>query len=129
MLTEMRKFLAAFVAATESLADEINWHLDGLEAWAERLTAPHFDTSTWYGRAGQTGAVLSVVTLGITLLIATLIYSQIQSSLPQPQNAELQNASANVTSQFADVMNLAPVIMVVLIAGVVLAVVQRFGGG
>jgi len=74
----------------------------------------------------QTSAVLTVVVLGVVLIVGTLIFSQIQQSLPSPNNAELDNASSNVTGGFADAMNLAPVILIVLIASVVLAIVQRF---
>lgn len=74
----------------------------------------------------QTSAVLTVVVLGVVLIVGTLIFSQIQQSLPSPTNSELDNASGNVTSGFADAMNLAPVILIVLIASVVLAIVQRF---
>jgi hypothetical protein len=70
--------------------------------------------------------VLTVVTLAIVMIIGTLIYSQVQQSLPAPSNSELDSASTNITEGFADAMNLAPVILIVLLAAVVLAVVQRF---
>lgn len=99
--------------------------LDHLEAKGEQK-AQRFDGDTIVGRAAQTGTVLTVVTLGITILVGILIYSQINSSLPSPDNTELSNASQNSTGTFADAMELAPVIMIVLLAAVVLAVVQRF---
>lgn len=120
-LTAVWAFIQAFAGG---LFDEVSWHLEALEGYAE--AEYEFDQSTWYGRVGQTAAVLTVVTLGITLLIGTLIYSQINSALPSPSNSKLSNASSNVTDTFADTMDLAPVIMIVLIAGVVLSVVQRF---
>jgi uncharacterized membrane protein len=88
--------------------------------------AQTFNGDTVAGRAAQTGTVLTVVTLGITILVGILIYSQIQSSLPTPQNTQLSEASSNATDTFAQSMELAPVIMIVLLAAVVLAVVQRF---
>lgn len=74
----------------------------------------------------QTSAVLTVVVVGVVIIVGILIYSQIQSSLPAPSNSDLASASDNATDTFGDAMELAPVILVVLIASVVLAVVQRF---
>jgi hypothetical protein len=66
------------------------------------------------------------VVVGVVIIVGILIYSQIQSSLPAPSNSDLASASDNATDTFGDAMELAPVILVVLIASVVLAVVQRF---
>jgi len=107
------------MSVQDKLAAAGSW-LDAAESYSEKQVEERF------GASGQTGTVLTVVTLGITLLIGVLIYSQIQQSLPTPGNSQLQNASNNVTDGFADAMNLAPVIMIVLLAAVVLAVVQRF---
>lgn len=76
--------------------------------------------------AEQTGQVLAVVVVGVTALIGILIYGQINSALPQPGNQELANTSDAVTGGFADSMGLVPVILIVAMAGVVLASVQRF---
>lgn len=75
---------------------------------------------------GQTSAVLTVVVVGIVIIVGILVFSEIQSALPTPSNSDLSNASSNATDTFSDAMELAPVILVVLIASVVLAVVQRF---
>lgn len=100
--------------------------MDSLEQRGERKAEQHFSGETRLGRAAQVGTVLTVVTLGITILVGILIYSQVNSSLPQPTNSDLSNASSNSTGTFADAMELAPVIMIILLAAVVLAVVQRF---
>lgn len=76
--------------------------------------------------SGQSGAVLTVVVVGIIIIIGILVYSEIESALPTPSNNDLSNASSNATGTFGDAMELAPVILIVLIASVVLAVVQRF---
>jgi hypothetical protein len=110
----------------KAAARTVGMAMDAAERKAEDYADGKFDESTMLGRAGQTGTVLTVVTLGIVMIIGTLIYSQVEQSLPQPQNNELDNASGNVTEGFADAMNLAPVILIVLLAAVVLAVVQRF---
>lgn len=77
--------------------------------------------------ASQTSTLLTVVTFGITIAIGILIYGEVNSALPQPENTELQNASTNSTNTFADTMEFAPVVMIVLIAALVVGVVQRFG--
>lgn len=111
---------------TETAA-EVGSQMDLAERYAEhKVDQMGFDTDTRVGQAAQVGSVLTVVTLGIVILVGILIYSQVQQSLPSPSNDNLSNASDNSTETFADAMELAPVIMIVLLAAVVLAVVQRF---
>lgn len=100
--------------------------MDLAESFAEDKVGDKLNANTRVGKAAQTGTILTVVTIGITILVGTLIYSQVKTSLPSPTNSDLQNASENSTSTFADAMELAPVIMIILLAAVVLAVVQRF---
>jgi hypothetical protein len=77
-------------------------------------------------KAGQVGTMLTVVTLGLVIIIGILVYSEVETALPAPDNTELNNASDNATSDFGDAMELAPVVLIVLIASLVLAVVQNF---
>jgi flagellar biosynthesis protein FliR len=100
--------------------------MDAVEEKAEGIAQDKFSGESFVGRAAQTGTVLTVVTLGITILIGILVYSEVQNSLPSPSNNQLDNASTNATDTFAQAMELAPVIMIILLAAVVLAVVQRF---
>jgi len=76
--------------------------------------------------AKQTQTVLTVVTLGLVIILGILVYSEVEQGLPTPSNTDLSNASSNATGDFSSAMELAPVIMIVLIAAVVLGVVQRF---
>ena len=76
---------------------------------------------------GQVGTVIAVVTIGIVAIIGILIYSQVNNSLPTPENTELANAQTNVTGGFGDAMQLVPVVLIVLVASLVIGVVQRFG--
>jgi len=105
-------------------------YLDLAEEWAEEWVANsaigRWTPKTRMGQRAQSGAVLTVVVVGIIIIIGILVYSEIQSALPTPSNNDLSNASNNATSTFGDAMELAPVILIVLIASVVLAVVQRF---
>jgi len=78
---------------------------------------------------GQVGTVITVVTIGIVAIIGILIYSQVNNSLPAPENEQLNNSSQEVTDGFGSSMQLVPVVLIVLVASLVIAVVQRFGGG
>lgn len=106
--------------------EEYNANADALEAVGENKAEEMFDGDTRLSKPAQTGTVLTVVSLGITIIIGILVYSQVKTALPTPSDPDLQNASENSTGTFADAMELAPVIMIVLLSAVVLAVVQRF---
>jgi hypothetical protein len=97
--------------------------LDGAERYVEQKGG-----DSRLMRASQSGTVLQLVTVAIVAVLGILIFSQVKNSLPQPQDAALQEATGNVTSGFGDAMNLLPVVFVVLVASLVLAVVQNFRG-
>jgi len=77
---------------------------------------------------GQVGTVITVVTIGIVAIIGILIYSQVNGSLPAPENEQLNSSSQEVTDGFGSAMQLVPIVLIVLVASLVIAVVQRFGG-
>lgn len=77
---------------------------------------------------GQVGTIITVVTIGVVAIIGILIYAQVDGSLPAPENSDLNNSSEDVTTGFGDAMQLVPVVLIVLVASLVIAVVQRFGG-
>jgi len=77
---------------------------------------------------GQVGTVITVVTIGIVAIIGILIYSQVDQSLPQPDNQNLSDSQDSVTEGFGSAMQLVPIVLIVLVASLVIAVVQRFGG-
>ena len=72
------------------------------------------------------GDVITAGVIGIVIIILILIFSVVQGALPTPTHAALAGASNNATATFASAMELAPVIIIVLIAAVVLFVVNRF---
>ncbi len=126
MSTKPGQALSGLTDKARDTIDEYNMQADALEAFAENKAEEMFDGDTRLGRAAQTGTVLTVVTLGITIIIGILVYSEVKGALPKPEDENLKNASENSTETFAQSMELAPVIMIVLLAAVVLAVVQRF---
>jgi len=84
---------------------------------------------------GQVGTVITVVTIGIVAIIGILIYSQVNGSLfgdlsntDAANQTQLENTSEDVTGGFGSAMQLVPVVLIVLVASLVIAVVQRFGG-
>ena len=77
-------------------------------------------------QANQAQTIIGAGIIGIAILVIVLVYSQVEQSLPTPTNAALASASTNVTSTFAASMELAPVILIVLVASVILLVVNRF---
>jgi len=74
----------------------------------------------------QVRTVISAGVIGIAILLIILIYDQVSGALPAPTATSLSNATVNVTNTFASAMELAPVIILVLVASIVIAVVQRF---
>ena len=77
-------------------------------------------------QANQAQTIIGAGIIGIAILIIILVYSQVQEALPTQTSAKLSGASTNVTSTFAASMELAPVILIVLVASVILLVVNRF---
>ena len=71
-------------------------------------------------QANQAQTIIGAGIIGIAILVIVLVYSQVEQSLPTPTNAQLAGASTNVTSTFAASMELAPVILIVLVASVLL---------
>lgn len=126
-ISAVKNSIGDHVSAYNAMADHAE---ERSEERVEAFIDEHMDTSTPVrkGVAKQVGSVLTVVTLGLSIILGILVYSQVQTALPQPENAELKNASDNSTGTFADSMELAPVIMIVLLASVILAVIQRFRG-
>jgi cytochrome b561 len=76
-------------------------------------------------RAAQAGTVISVVVIGVIALIGILIFAQVQDALPTISNPQLNNSTTTVTDGFANAMDLVPIVLLVLVAGLVIAVVQR----
>jgi cytochrome b561 len=76
-------------------------------------------------RAAQAGTIISVVVIGVIALIGILIFAQIEDALPTISNSQLSNSSTNVTEGFANAMELVPIVLLVLVAALVIAVVQR----
>lgn len=126
--------------AARGTASKASYAVDSVDSWSMAAVDKSWDIATdkvpsrpgagrlesGLRRAGQIGTMLTVVTLGLVIILGILVYSEVETALPQPSNSNLSNASDNATGDFADAMELAPVLLIVLIASLVLAVVQNF---
>jgi len=99
--------------------------LDHREELGEAVAERHFSGETRVSRAAQTASVIAVVSIGVTSVIGILIYSQVQTALPAPENQNLSDSQDAVTEGFGGAMELVPVVLIVLIASVVIGIVQR----
>jgi hypothetical protein len=75
----------------------------------------------------QADIVNTLVVVGATLLIGIVVFSQIQSSTPAPENEQLNNTSQSVLSTVASSFDLGSILPIVIIAGAILAYLSGFG--
>lgn len=130
--------LARLTAVVEHAKHRVEWAFflgDAAELWCDhvatrqvgtRLRQTGANTQTVRAAQGLSSALLQFVVVGIVILLGILIYSEVQTALPTPDNADLSNASSNATATFSDSMELAPLVILVGVAALILAVVQRF---
>ena len=78
-------------------------------------------------RAANAGTVIAVVVIGVVTLVGILIMSEVNDALPTDH--ALNGTSDDIITGFGDAMGLVPIIMLVLLASVVIAVVNRMRGG
>lgn len=81
-------------------------------------------------KAGITGTFNMVVAAAVTLIVGIYVFSQISSTMPTPQNAELANATSTVKSTTGNAFTLGAVAVIVLVAALILSLIgSGFGGG
>lgn len=83
-------------------------------------------------RAAQAGTVITVVVIGVVAMVGILIFSQVQNALPEMSTnkshanySPLAEPLNGIEQGFADAIGFVPIVMLVLLASVVIAVVQR----
>ena len=77
--------------------------------------------------AGMVGAVVAVL---VSIIVGLLVYYKIASSIsPTGIPAAGLTAMGNVNTTANTVFTLAPIVAIVMIAGVILAIVTNFGKG
>jgi len=67
----------------------------------------------------------ALVQLSVTLAVGVLILGEIFNALPAPPKGSLRTASQQVEQITAQAFELAPVILIVIVAAVVISVVRR----
>lgn len=78
-------------------------------------------------RAAIEETFLRVVSAAVTLIVGIFVFAQISSTMPQPDNSELSNATNTVESTTGDAFILGAVAVIVLVASLILALIGGFG--
>lgn len=79
--------------------------------------------------AGMVGAVVAVL---VSIIVGILVYYKIAGSVSLPSGTAgvgAVTAAANVNTTASTVFTLAPIVGIVMIAGIILAIVTNFGRG
>jgi len=76
-------------------------------------------------RAHQMQQVVTGLVIVITVSVSVVIVSQFNQSLGSPSNSELSSAQDSVLSGFADMVSLIGPLLLIIIAVVIVAYVQR----
>jgi len=94
--------------------------------WGRSLTsAPTKDEATKTLKSGQmTSQFTMMIQVAVTLAVGVLIVGQIFDALPST-SGPLSNASDQVESLTATAFELAPVVLIVVVAALVIGVVRR----
>jgi len=75
-------------------------------------------------RNDQAGSFIQLVTASIVLIVGILIFNEINASLPTTSGGI---NSTNVVGDISTAMELAPIVLLVIVASIVLAQVSGFG--
>ena len=76
-------------------------------------------------RARNAGTVISVVVIGVVALVGVLIFSQVYDAIALEEGDTLYESTQAIMDGFGNAMEFVPIILLVLLASVVIAVVQR----
>lgn len=90
--------------------------------------AAQIPSNTRVGRAAQSSTVLAAVVIGVIAIIGIYIYDQVYTTMPNPENSDLNASTNSVTTGFGNALEFVPVILIVLMAAVVIGVVQTMRG-
>jgi hypothetical protein len=99
--------------------------LDDVWSWGRATTgAPDRETATRTLRSGQmSNQFTMMVQVAVTLAVGVLIVGEIFNALPD--SGALSNASAAVENQTGTAFELAPIVLIVVVASLVIGVVRR----
>ncbi|MDY6776207.1 MAG: hypothetical protein SV253_09090 [Halobacteria archaeon] len=77
---------------------------------------------------GQIGTLKQLIVFFSMLAIGIIVVARIYGSAGTPENAEFKSAYNNSQTQAADVFNFAPIVGLVMVAGLIIGVVTAFSG-
>lgn len=132
------EFVVAWVAGmVDAFKQEVALTLShiqqfGLEGGLERLVErwqPDFSNSGARARAHQSSQVVTGLIIVITVSVAVVIVSSFNSSLGGIENDALSNAQQSVLQGFADMVGLIAPLLLIIIAVVIVAYVQKMRSG
>ena len=75
----------------------------------------------------QVATFTRLVAGAVTLIVGVLIFNEIEAALPDPANTSGIDQTA-IVGDIATAMELAPIVLLVIVAALVLAQVSGFGG-
>ena len=110
-----------------SIMDWLRFGAQQGEARGEELAAQIPGTGR-VARAAQVATVIAAVVIGVVAIVGIYIYDQVYTTMPSPENTELNSSTQSVTSGFGSALEFVPVILIVLMAVVVIGAVQRLRG-
>jgi len=106
-----------------------------LTAWLAFLSAfvgDHYEPKTggYIAKARNAGTVISVVVIGVVALVGILIFGQVYDAMDMDSEifgdgGALEGTPDSILDGFGAAMEFVPIILLVLLASVVIAVVQR----
>jgi len=116
------------MGALRSLMDGSKAQLMAAIAFFQAFVAANTDLDPSTGpisRARNAGTVIAVVVIGVVGLVGVLIFGEVWNAMPMQSGDPLYSEAEAIVGGFGDAMGLLPIILLVLLASVVIAVVQR----
>lgn len=86
-----------------------------------------FTGRTAKGQLGALQSVLAFVVVAIAIIIGVRVFSDVEATIDLPASSVANTTATNVIDQTYSAFELSAVILIVLIAGTILAVLIRFG--
>lgn len=119
------RLMAMFAMLLASLSMAAAWIASAAEIQKRRATERYpMDAESKIGRAAQAGTVITVVVIGVVAMVGILIFAQVEQAMPAI-DGPLNDSVTSITEGFGNAVSFVPIIMLVLLASVVIAVVQR----
>lgn len=119
--------IMAYIAAIKAFVGDVEHRLELARMWVESWDIwMDFDESTPHGyAAAQSQTVIQGVVIVVVASIGVVIVDNIDTSLGNISNSDLNTSQDNLLTGFGNMIDLIEPLLIVLIAVVVIAVIQR----